>query len=799
MSNGIPYIDSTTGDFVFTNPEGDGYYVIVSKDPNRRPQMAGDLSGTAYNQTVSKIKGIDSPDPTDAANAKLVSINSLDITPSDYIESPAVIINDDNYIYIGQSSYNSVWTSYESVLRVKVSAEDPTIMESSEKLDLSSYNFKVWKIYQDDDNLYCVSADSPDVVIISKNTFSVVGWGYVGSETNAVDCCIDGYGNLYVACENYDSIEDKTYVYIRKLVISNCIGKNKGAQLYSVSSTIFETAGNVYSVKFLIITYGSDSLWISPDNENIKKVNVSDITIVTDTFSIVDKFGTMKYAYGSLWVKSTNYAYRLNPADHSEIAKITNSTPEAVAISEAVVTGMNLLIISCMGRVSLIDVSTNTVMMTFDPRNPSDSGSFGDYYNSIIIGNVGYTITPIYYNRGSSSVPGIWYTDLMTQSAGELKQTPIYSMRQKYSAISGDLQGPISDVKVSKIQDVTIESLSASPIYGVFQLKYDNIFENVRCICYDDDTKKIWLSATKLGGIGIPNSHTLFSFDTQTQLISVYALSGGVFNNIDSITSLKILNNKIYATISSDDYSIVVMDKTTLEITGLGKLSSEIGISNNAFEMVFDESGYLYVYGESGLFAFFVSSFDTLDPGSILVGQNIDTNYSSTRVNSLCYHNNFIYISCQDDIVRKFQSGGSGGPAVSEYFESSGIKSIAIYGDGIFLTTYNSLVKLDHSTMTYIYDVPFSNLSSELAKYSEIILKSDGTANYLYSHDAKLLCSIDINTEPSSISIIDTKIGDMIASFLPIIIGPESVAFALIRNTKIQNNYLTYFGTKVIT
>lgn len=241
---------------------------------------AGDVTGGVGNSLVSTIRGITSMDPeerTDKAGIELHREPGVPLFTIDWL-SPYASITDDVYLYVGQYPTGPITGNFGIVWKITISggimtaavmldleaAISPFLLPHLEKrgpLPTAPKPERVWhnqeararyeaeraarkaarearggpygagsfipgvlEFTQDANYIYAALDYGEHVAIISKATFHVVGWAWIGNGAFVNTVALDGNGNLYAWCGdvwNGDGYDNGIYKWVIADVIAD--------------------------------------------------------------------------------------------------------------------------------------------------------------------------------------------------------------------------------------------------------------------------------------------------------------------------------------------------------------------------------------------------------------------------------------------------------------------------------------------------------------------------------------------------------------------------------------------------
>lgn len=279
----------------------------------RNKEIVGDFVGPTVSSGGGSITlggDLDDWDPPSASQQRVVGIDTipaqisntaepnlfLKITNDNTWESPQPIIQDGNYMWIGETLNGKL---------LKISLIDYSTEAS---IDLGNYCDKIIDLEQDDDYVYVCVYMSPYILIISKVNNTLVGIGTVPDhfgnlddlQRTTVSVCADNLGNFYVISYSFD-IELETDIFsVSKFITEDCLG----AVEEQIGPTIFE-ANNTYFKSSTKIRYGQSNLWVASGSKDhgLVKLNPTNlIFLASNTDDVTARFA-------STLLVDSNYIY----------------------------------------------------------------------------------------------------------------------------------------------------------------------------------------------------------------------------------------------------------------------------------------------------------------------------------------------------------------------------------------------------------------------------------------------------------------------------------------------------------
>jgi hypothetical protein len=246
----------------------------------------GDLSGSSTNQTVARIRGVNSPDPDDFDNYKFVRCNLVArmTEPMDvaYDGTHLWVINSDGRLYqIDPSTRAIVWSG------------QPVSEAHSLAVDA--------------DRVYITTNYDKHVALFDKATYTVAGWAYVNDTASFL--ALDGAGNFCVTTGT---------VSIQKFAIAGCLGMPRSTKTYDAILVLSGATGAV--------TFGGGHYWVMTHGAlyRIYKIDSTAFTVVaSNTYTKGTQAAT--FAFGYLWV-ATGYdgsVLKIDPTTLAELNEVT--------------------------------------------------------------------------------------------------------------------------------------------------------------------------------------------------------------------------------------------------------------------------------------------------------------------------------------------------------------------------------------------------------------------------------------------------------------------------------------------
>lgn len=271
----------------------------------------GDLTGTSTNQTVSKIRGVPSPDPGPIAVGDSIKV----VASGSPLWAGAVdVLFDGTYLWVADgdtSGSNNVPDPLTRFIRVlDPTTSPPTLVDS---IDLSSWApFQIvrkLRLSSDSTKVYASikgwkggSPGSPAgrVLIIDKTTRTVVGnaemtTGMIGGDstwwaTGARDAIDDGAGSLFAINSN-----QSTQGIVEKFSIAACLSNGTSPTSSTASAPVLDHAEE--------LCFGAGFLWTSGAeySQVITRINPSSLSMSTYTYGGSGFPWGMTFAFGALW------------------------------------------------------------------------------------------------------------------------------------------------------------------------------------------------------------------------------------------------------------------------------------------------------------------------------------------------------------------------------------------------------------------------------------------------------------------------------------------------------------------
>lgn len=492
----------------------------------RYSSPGGDVTGTISSNTVAKIQGVTSMDPTGTLDHDVIELR--DLTPRTRVVtllSPDSLISDGAYLYVGQFSQGLVGpgTNLSTVWKFTLSPGGNQYL-TGVAADLNAAsglsNIMVRDIQQDPAGgpyLYASCWTNRHIAIIRKADMAVVGWFYASAANRIATACSDG---TYVYA--YDPNNGTLY----KFQISSGVG-----QTYGTAAAPLEGA---LTISGRWVTYGNGKIWLATAGKQASAVIRIDPTTMTDdglTSDILDNAMFAFYDPGSnaVWAGgnagNTPTVWRLNPSTIQSTHTFANGPnktqyhslctgPSDTGTPDAWIYASN----GNVSQVAAINPSANTFHGPYT-TNPSNTS----FYEGIAA--VGSEVFAAAYNNGSKTVSKeIDTLNATTLAVGVFgPYTPPQDLRLRYIPIDGDVLGPLNQNQVQALQGAFVSPPTTADIGNVPTLGHVNLWPGMNTITWDGDKGVIWvgerLPITELATV------SLYAYDpvlahTKTYLIN---------------------------------------------------------------------------------------------------------------------------------------------------------------------------------------------------------------------------------------------------------------------------------------